>query len=44
MSLAGVPRKLLVLVLFLLSTLGLCLQSALAADEAASTVVSPADS
>ena len=43
MSLAGVSRKLLVLVLFLLSTLGLCLQSALAADEAASTVVSSAD-
>ncbi|MBX3331092.1 MAG: urea ABC transporter permease subunit UrtB [Nitrospira sp.] len=46
MSLAGIPRKLLVLVVLLLSVLGLCLQSALAADEAdhiASTVVSSAD-
>jgi urea transport system permease protein len=34
MSLAGIPRKLLVLVLFLLSALGLYLQSARAADEA----------
>lgn len=43
MSLARIPRELLVLVVFLLSALGLYLQSALAADEAddtASTVVS----
>ena len=46
MSLAGIPRKLLVLVVFLLSAPGLCLQSALAADEVdhtTSTVVSSAN-
>ena len=46
MSLAGIPGKLRVLVLFLLSALGLCLQSALAADEAdhtASALVSSAN-